>query len=482
MMDLAHAFQHSWRSLSDIQTLILAGMFGSKPGCLKPLENLKIADLRVELQSRGVDIKGLLKPQLSLHLTDILQGVQRVPTLLTLDPTQSLASINLSMYEILDCEPLHDIKGHLQNLLPEIPYLLPTHLRSECQQLLDTTLPKQKVSGAFLLVAAIKLFIKVQNEHVDPLLEALLSTVVEILYSHDSERSHLFGIYLHDLVVHAPAIYQQVCLRSTNTESQEHLFSQAKHIGLKATNRKTENVLPTILVSMQARQNLGDCQHSIRKQDTMVSTAASKLSSYKGTYISNAFITSRLSSWQAHLIRISSYLKHGEDIWWKREQHGVKFLDSANDPSIQSVGPKLFHFRSTTLPDIYKQISQDWDFILHQKVTLPSPTICLYDSDGNYQRTASTLSLPSPIPTLLAPELSPHSSHSPLTTVDSTCTPHLNETSLSPLTTVGTTCTPHLNEASLSPPTTVGTTCTPHLNEAGLSSHYSGNYMYPTPQ
>ena len=193
-------------------------------------------------------------------------------------------------------------------------------------------------------------------------------------------RSHLFGIYLHDLVVHAPAIYQQVCLRSTNTESQERLFSQAKHIGLKATNRKTENVLPTILVSMQARQNLGDCQHSIRKQDTMVSTAASKLSSYKGTYISNAFITSRLSSWQAHLIRISSYLKHGEDIWWMREQHGVKFLDSANDPSIQSVGPKLFHFRSTTLPDIYKQISQDWVFILHQKVTLPSPTICLYDS------------------------------------------------------------------------------------------------------
>lgn len=145
MMDLAHAFQHSWRSLSDIQTLILAGMFGSKPGCLKPLENLKIADLRVELQSRWVDTKGLLKPQLSLHLTDILQGVQRVPTLLTLDPTQSLASINLSMYEILDCEPLHDIKGHLQNLLPEIPYLLPTRLCSECQQLLDTTLPKQSL-------------------------------------------------------------------------------------------------------------------------------------------------------------------------------------------------------------------------------------------------------------------------------------------------------------------------------------------------
>ena len=78
-------------------------------------------------------------------------------------------------------------------------------------------------------------------------------------------RSHFFGIYLHDLVVHAPPIYQEVCLRSTNAESQERRFSQAKHIGLKSTNRKPENVLPTILMCMQARQSVGDCQQSIYK-------------------------------------------------------------------------------------------------------------------------------------------------------------------------------------------------------------------------
>ncbi len=33
---------------------------------------------------------------------------------------QSLPDLNLSKYEILDCEPLHDIKGHLANILPEI--------------------------------------------------------------------------------------------------------------------------------------------------------------------------------------------------------------------------------------------------------------------------------------------------------------------------------------------------------------------------
>lgn len=46
----------------------------NKLGCLKPLDNLKVADLRVELQSRGVNTNGMLKRHLSAHLTDILRG------------------------------------------------------------------------------------------------------------------------------------------------------------------------------------------------------------------------------------------------------------------------------------------------------------------------------------------------------------------------------------------------------------------------
>ena len=138
MMDLAHVLHHTWRSLSDIQKIILNGKFENRAGLLKPLDNLKISELRVELQARGLQTASLLKPQ---SLNDILQGAQRVPTLLTLNPRQPLTSLNLSMYEVLDCEPLHDIKGHLHNLLPEIPHLLPQELSSDCQQLLDTILP-----------------------------------------------------------------------------------------------------------------------------------------------------------------------------------------------------------------------------------------------------------------------------------------------------------------------------------------------------
>ena len=96
----------------NIQTLVLAGKFGNQPGCLKTLDNLKVADLRKELQTRGVQTQGILKPQLLSTLTEILQGAQRVPTLLTLYPTQPLSSLNLNKYEVLDCEPLDDLKGH----------------------------------------------------------------------------------------------------------------------------------------------------------------------------------------------------------------------------------------------------------------------------------------------------------------------------------------------------------------------------------
>ena len=181
-----------------------------------------------------------------------------------------------------------------------------------------------------------------------------------------------------------------------NAESQERLFSQAKHIGLKATSHKPENVLPTILICMQARQKVSDCQQSICKQDSVVSEAASKIGKYRGTFITNTFILNRVSSWQAHLMRISSYLKHGEGVWWQKKDDGFQFNDGADDLDFHSTGPHLDHFRSTTLPDVYRKMSQDWDIILQEKVKLPSPRIRVYNTDGHYQYSTSSLSLPTP--------------------------------------------------------------------------------------
>ena len=57
MADLAHALQKTWRSLDDLQRLILAGMFGNTPGQLKPLDGLLVADLREEFKARKLSLK-----------------------------------------------------------------------------------------------------------------------------------------------------------------------------------------------------------------------------------------------------------------------------------------------------------------------------------------------------------------------------------------------------------------------------------------
>ena len=197
----------------------------------------------------------------------------------------------------------------------------------------------------------------------------------------------------------------------------------------------------------------------------MVSTAATKLSSYTGTYISHTFITRCLSSWQAHLMRISSYLKHGKSLWWKSEENGIRFLDSVNDPAYQNVRPKLLHFRENTLPDVYRQASQDWNIIQQHKVTLPSTSIRLYNANGGFETTTSEFSAEPPFPQFTATmEVTPQTAQASFTSVASTCTTMeiAPQTAQASLTSVASTCTtmevaPQTAQASV---TSVASTCT----------------------
>ena len=90
---------------------------------MKPLDGLLVNDLHAELRARGMPIAGKLKDELQNDLVETLRGA-RVPTVLVQNPSQSLSDLNLH-YEVLDCEPLHDIKGYLLILLLEIPLILP---------------------------------------------------------------------------------------------------------------------------------------------------------------------------------------------------------------------------------------------------------------------------------------------------------------------------------------------------------------------
>jgi hypothetical protein len=110
--DQGHALYHDWRSLNELQSLAIGGTFGKKEGLLRPFHNLKVNELKQELRARGISIEtGMKKDELQLMLDDILRGVSRVPALLLTNSEQSLSSLGLHRYEVVACEPLHDLRG-----------------------------------------------------------------------------------------------------------------------------------------------------------------------------------------------------------------------------------------------------------------------------------------------------------------------------------------------------------------------------------
>ena len=117
-----------------------------------PFSNLKVNELKAELTARGIHINSSMhKNDLQAILDRTLRGVTRVPALLLPNPTKSLTSLNLERYEILASEPLHDIKGHILNLITELPYILPTgEVSTKCTHLIKCCLAKEKKSVADL--------------------------------------------------------------------------------------------------------------------------------------------------------------------------------------------------------------------------------------------------------------------------------------------------------------------------------------------
>ena len=113
--------------------------------------------LQQELRTRNVFRIHTTKSELQDELNRVLKGVQRVLTLLLDNPTQLLSDLNLQYYTFLDCEPLHDLKGHLTNLFTELPFVIDDpSLATECKQMIDIHLSKDKVTGAIHLLALLR--------------------------------------------------------------------------------------------------------------------------------------------------------------------------------------------------------------------------------------------------------------------------------------------------------------------------------------
>ena len=410
--DQAHSLSYKWCSLEDLQSVATGGIYGKKAGALKPFDSLKVDELRQELTARSVSDTTLKKDALNDILECTLKGVVRVPALLLPNPTQSLSTLNLSRYEVLASEPLHDLKGHIINLITELPYILPSgDTTAQCNHLISSCLAKEKKSGADMRRVIIQLYLLLKDLDCGSKILLLLQTIIkigEILYSSDNTRSprkllqlynscwlhmelcvalftttkkltrsKMFGHYLHALTSHAPTQYELASLRSLNTENQERLFGQARTIADACTNHHAENIIPQIMIRLQAKQEQRTALILVEKADTQVACAAKHLPNLPGTTIKKSFIKNRVSSWQLHLQRISPFLIGGEGVWWKFSDNNFHFLDGDDDPSTQRE-PGLLHFRHHSILDVQTRRNKCWGKLVRDCVLLPADTIRLY--------------------------------------------------------------------------------------------------------
>ena len=415
--DQAHTLQHKWRTPQQLQTLAISGRFGKQAGVLRPLD-LKVKELRMELEARRINFeKGDTRPALQNLLDRKLKGVLRVPALLLENPTEELASLNLDKYEIVASEPLHDIKGHLINLISEMPNIIPPgETKAKCTHLIDSCLAKEKKSGADMRRVAIQLLMLLKDTDCSPKILLLLHTIVkigEIAYSRDDKRcprqllqlhnmcwihmelcrdlfstpktmskTKMFGHYVHALTAHLPTQLELACLRSLNAESEERLFGQARTIAESCTNHHPDNVIPQIMLRLQAKQEQHEVLASVSKGDSQVSHVAKDLPPLPGTIVTSSFIRKREDSWQIHLQQISPFLVAGVGVWWSYTSNGFVFHDGDTDPANSSDAFLLMHHRYHTVEDVEHRRDGCWKRIVDEKTVIPALSIKLYNDAG----------------------------------------------------------------------------------------------------
>jgi len=168
--------------------------------------------------------------------------VQRVPSLLLFNPTQSLSALNLEQYFVVDCEPLHDLKGHFRNLFEEIPATLPDQLCASATNLIQATLSKDKTTGADLRRTLINLYLLLTNHGASASTVLLLKTAVnmsEVMYLSEEHRTprRILQLsnnsWLHHELCNSASQFQR---SSPDWQCLEAIFTACLHTLLSNTN------------------------------------------------------------------------------------------------------------------------------------------------------------------------------------------------------------------------------------------------------
>ncbi|CAC5356825.1 unnamed protein product [Mytilus coruscus] len=159
-----------------------------KQGNINPFQNLTKDELIEELECRGFDTFRLkTKARLQEEMSDLLHGISRPPALLLHYPEKSLTESNISCYEVLPCEPLHDISNIVQNIIQELPHHVKQNsTKLELEKFCNNTIgDKNQIKGSDARLYAMKLSKFIENLQLDGKMSSdisqLINSLVEII-------------------------------------------------------------------------------------------------------------------------------------------------------------------------------------------------------------------------------------------------------------------------------------------------------------
>jgi len=210
---------------------------------------------------------------------------------------------------------------------------------------------------------------------------------------------------------------------------QECLFGQAEQITKATSNQRPDHAINNTLIRMQEEAK-ANTSNPLAMQESEISKLAQALPPKTNTIIPNSWIRSTTTQYQAHLERISNYLKFGPSVWWKATHDSIEFFDGGTDPFHRPSGPQVMHYRSTTLLDVDLHLQQRWEECTTTDVTLPAFVIRRYTSSGM----PITSTTPSCETILTSLSTSLNLTNSSLTSLDMATSASKNPTTLHPTT------------------------------------------------
>ena len=131
------------------------------------------------------------KKQKDETLKSIRAEITNLPALMQSCPTADLNTLQLGRYEVCPVEPLHDLKGHVSNILEESEHLLTGNALAELKKVKTTILCKSTLRYSDYRKAIVLLYIKFrdntfENEYVE--LYRTAAELSHLLYSRDDNR------------------------------------------------------------------------------------------------------------------------------------------------------------------------------------------------------------------------------------------------------------------------------------------------------